>query len=250
MSEEQLGTGQESGGLRVNKALAAAGLGSRRAVEELVRDGRVSVNGRTLLDLGRRIDPENDRLEVDGVRVVLDSRRRYWLLNKPTGVVTTASDPQGRPTVMELVPAEPRVFPVGRLDQDTEGLLLLTNDGELAHRLTHPSFGVAKRYLAEVAEVPKGLIGRLTDGVELEDGPARAERARVAGGAGRRTMIELVMLEGRNREVRRLMEAAGAPVRRLVRTAVGPLRLTGLRPGAHRALRQDEVRALYKEVGL
>jgi pseudouridine synthase len=246
VSEDQPATG----GLRVNKALAAAGLGSRRAVEELVRDGRVSVNGRTLLDLGRRIDPENDRLEVDGVRVVLDSRRRYWLLNKPPGVVTTASDPQGRPTVMELVPAEPRVFPVGRLDQDTEGLLLLTNDGELAHRLTHPSFGVAKRYLAEVAEVPRGLIGRLTEGVELDDGPARAERARVAGGAGRRTMIELEMLEGRNREVRRLMEAAGAPVRRLVRTAVGPLRLTGLRPGAHRALRQDEVRALYKEVGL
>jgi pseudouridine synthase len=237
-------------GLRVNKALAAAGLGSRRAVEQLVRAGRVSINGRVLEDLGRRVDPENDKLEVDGVRVVLDTRRRYWLVNKPTGVVTTASDPQGRPTVMELVPVEPRVFPVGRLDQDSEGLLLLTNDGELAHRLTHPSFGVVKRYLAEVAELPPGTINRIQRGVELDDGPAKAERARLVGGSGRRQMIELEMLEGRNREVRRMLEAAGAPVKRLVRTAVGPLRLTGLAPGSHRALRQEEVRALYKAVGL
>jgi 23S rRNA pseudouridine2605 synthase len=239
-----------STGLRVNKALAAAGLGSRRAVEQLVRAGRVSVNGRVLEDLGRRVDPETDKLEVDGVRVVLDARRRYWLVNKPTGVVTTASDPQGRPTVMELVPVEPRVFPVGRLDQDSEGLLLLTNDGELAHRLTHPSFGVVKRYLAEVTELPPGTINRIQRGVELDDGPAKAERARIVGGSGRRQMIELEMLEGRNREVRRMLEATGAPVKRLVRTAVGPLRLTGLAPGGHRALRQEEVRALYKAVGL
>ena len=248
MSRDAPGDGDR--GLRVNKALAAAGLGSRRAVEELVRSGRVSVNGRVLHDLGRRIDPETDRLELDGTRIVLDARRRYWLLNKPAGVVTTASDPQGRPTVVELVPAEPRVFPVGRLDQDTEGLLLLTNDGELAHRLTHPSFGVVKRYLAEVGDLPPGLINRVQRGVELEDGPAKAERARIVGSSGRRQMVELEMLEGRNREVRRLLEAAGAPVRRLVRTALGPLRLTGLAPGSHRALRQEEIRALYKAVGL
>jgi 23S rRNA pseudouridine2605 synthase len=236
--------------LRLNKALAAAGLGSRRAVEDLVRDGRVAVNGQTVTDLGRRVDPHSDRLEVDGSRVVLDERQRYWLLNKPAGVVTTAADPQGRTTVLDLVPGEPRVFPVGRLDADTEGLLLLTTDGDLTHRLTHPSFGVPKRYLAEVADLPRGVVGRLLRGVELEDGPARAVKARVVAAAGRRQMIEVVMVEGRNREVRRLLEAAGAPVRRLVRTGIGPLRLTGLAPGSHRALRKDEVRALYKAVGL
>jgi 23S rRNA pseudouridine2605 synthase len=236
--------------LRLNKALAAAGLGSRRAVEDLVRDGRVAINGETVTDLGRRVDPGADRLEVDGSRVVLDERQRYWLLNKPTGVVTTASDPQGRRTVLDLVPAEPRVFPVGRLDADTEGLLLLTTDGDLTYRLTHPSFGVPKRYLAEVADLPQGVVGRLLRGVELDDGPARAVKARVVAAAGRRQMIEVVMVEGRNREVRRLLEAAGAPVRRLVRTGIGPLRLTGLAPGGHRALRQEEVRALYKAVGL
>jgi 23S rRNA pseudouridine2605 synthase len=250
--EREPGGGEPGGGerLRLNKALSAAGLGSRRAVERLVHAGRVELNGEVVLDLGRRVDPEHDRLEVDGSRVVLDPRRRYWLLNKPGGVVTTASDPEGRPTVLELVPDQPRVFPVGRLDRDTEGLLLLTNDGPLAHRLGHPRFGVERRYLAEVERVPAGLVARLRRGVELEDGPARALRARVIARAGRRQMLEIGMVEGRNREVRRMLEAAGAPVRRLVRTGFGPVTLARLRPGGHRPLTQDEVRALYRAVGL
>jgi 23S rRNA pseudouridine2605 synthase len=248
------GTLADDGGderrVRLNKVLSTAGLGSRRAVEDLVRAGRVSVGGRVVTDLGQRVDPERDQVAVDGSRVVVDQRRRYWLLNKPAGVVTTADDPQGRPTVVQMVPAQPRVFPVGRLDLDTEGLLILTNDGDLAHRLTHARFGVEKRYLAEVEQLPPDALARLRRGVELDDGPARAQRARIVGSSGRRRMVEVIMLEGRNREVRRLLDAVGAPVRRLVRTAVGPLRLTGLAPGEYRPLRQEEVRRLYRAVGL
>jgi 23S rRNA pseudouridine2605 synthase len=236
--------------LRLNKALSAAGLGSRRAVEDLVRAGRVSVDGQVVHDLGRRVDPAHDRVTVDGSRVVLDERRRYWLLNKPAGVISTAADPSGRPTVVGLVPDQPRVFPVGRLDRDTEGLLLLTNDGPLAYRLTHARYGVDKRYLAEVERLPADAPARLRRGVELEDGLAKPIRVRVVAGAGRRPMIEVVLVEGRNREVRRLLEAVGAPVRRLVRTAVGPIRLTGLAPGEFRALRPDEIRSLYRATGL
>jgi 23S rRNA pseudouridine2605 synthase len=230
--------------------LSAAGLGSRRAVEELVRAGRVAVDGEVVQDLGRRVDPTRDRVTVDGSRVVLDERRRYWLLNKPAGVITTAADPSGRPTVVGLVPDQPRVFPVGRLDRDTEGLLLLTNDGPLAYRLTHARYGVEKRYLAEVERLPADAPARLRKGVELPDGPARPVRVRVVAGSGRRRMLEVVMVEGRNREVRRLLEAVGAPVRRLVRTAVGPIRLTGLAPGEYRALRPAEIRGLYQAIGL
>ncbi len=244
------GAGGDQGRIRLNKVLSAAGLGSRRAVEELVRAGRVSVGGRVVTDLGQRVDPERDEVAVDGSRVVVDQRRRYWLLNKPAGVVTTAADPQGRPTVVELVPSRPRVFPVGRLDRDTEGLLLLTNDGDLAYRLTHARFAVEKRYLAEVEQLPRDALAHLRRGVVLDDGPAKAERARAVGGAGRRRMVEVVMVEGRNREVRRLLDAVGAPVRRLVRTGIGPLRLSGLAPGEYRALGHDEVRGLYRAVGL
>jgi 23S rRNA pseudouridine2605 synthase len=236
--------------LRLNKALSGAGLGSRRAVEELVRAGRVSVAGEVVQDLGRRVDPMHDRVEVDGSRVVLDERRRYWLLNKPAGVVSTAADPEGRPTVVGMVPEQPRVFPVGRLDRDTEGLLLLTNDGPLAYRLTHARYGIEKRYLAEVERLPADAPGRLRQGVELDDGFARPVRVRVVAGSGRRRMIEVVLVEGRNREVRRLLEAVGAPVRRLVRTAVGPIRLTGLAPGEYRPLRPEELRNIYKAAGL
>jgi len=245
-------TGEPGAGqaLRLNKALSAAGLGSRRAVEELVRAGRVAVDGEVVNDLGRRVDPAHDRVTVDGSRVVLDERRRYWLLNKPAGVISTAADPSGRPTVVGLVPDRPRVFPVGRLDRDTEGLLLLTNDGPLAYRLTHARYGVEKRYLAEVERLPADAPARLRRGIELQDGLAKPVRVRVVAGAGRRRMIEVVLVEGRNREVRRLLEAVGAPVRRLVRTAVGPIRLTGLAPGEFRALRPDEVRNLYRATGL
>jgi len=245
------GDGRDVEGLlRLNKALSGAGLGSRRAVEELVRAGRVSIGGEVVHDLGRRVDPVSDRVEVDGSRVVLDERRRYWLLNKPGGVVSTAADPEGRPTVVGMVPEQPRVFPVGRLDRDTEGLLLLTNDGPLAYRLTHARYGIEKRYLAEVDHLPADAPARLRKGVELEDGFARPTRVRVVAGSGRRRMVEVVMVEGRNREVRRLLDAVGAPVRRLVRTAVGPVRLTGLAPGEFRPLRPEEIRSLYKAAGL
>jgi 23S rRNA pseudouridine2605 synthase len=236
--------------VRLNKALSGAGLGSRRAVEELVRAGRVSIAGVVVQDLGRRVDPVSDRVEVDGSRVVLDERRRYWLLNKPAGVVSTAADPEGRPTVVGMVPEQPRVYPVGRLDRDTEGLLLLTNDGPLAYRLTHARYGIEKRYLAEVEHLPADAPGRLRNGVELEDGFAKPTRVRVVAGSGRRRMIEVMLVEGRNREVRRLLDAVGAPVRRLVRTAVGPIRLTGLAPGEFRPLRPEEIRNLYKAAGL
>ena len=236
--------------IRLNKVLAGAGLGSRRAVEALVRAGRVTVDGEVVSDLGRRVDPARDRVALDGSQVVLDTQRRYWLLNKPAGVVSTAADEKGRPTVVQLVPERPRVFPVGRLDRDTEGLLLLTNDGPLAYRLTHARYGVEKRYLAEVERLPGNAISRLLAGVTLEDGLAKAERARLVAGSGRRRMVEVVMVEGRNREVRRLLDAVGAPVRRLVRTAVGPIRLTGLAPGEYRPLRPEEVRRLYQAVGL
>jgi 23S rRNA pseudouridine2605 synthase len=249
--EHHAGRDEDGGAsLRLNKALSGAGLGSRRAVEELVRAGRVSVGGEVVHDLGRRVDPVSDRVEVDGSRVVLDERRRYWLLNKPAGVVSTAADPGGRPTVVEMVPEQPRVFPVGRLDRDTEGLLLLTNDGPLAYRLTHARYGIEKRYLAEVERLPADAPGRLRKGIELEDGFARPTRVRVVAASGRRRMVEIVLVEGRNREVRRLLEAVGAPVRRLVRTAVGPIRLTGLAPGEFRPLRPEEIRRLYKAAGL
>jgi 23S rRNA pseudouridine2605 synthase len=248
VAEGPAGDGGEA--VRLNKALSGAGLGSRRAVEELVRAGRVSVAGEVVQDLGRRVDPVSDRVEVDGSRVVLDERRRYWLLNKPAGVVSTAADPEGRPTVVGMVPEQPRVFPVGRLDRDTEGLLLLTNDGPLAYRLTHARYGIEKRYLAEVERLPADAPGRLRNGIELEDGFAKPTRVRVVAGSGRRRMIEVMLVEGRNREVRRLLDAVGAPVRRLVRTAVGPIRLTGLAPGEFRPLRPEEIRNLYKAAGL
>ena len=229
-----------SGGDRLQKVLAAAGLGSRRACEILIEEGRVTVNGEVAV-LGRRVDPETDRIELDGVRVPVRPGLVTYLLNKPRGVVSTASDPQGRPTVVQLVPAEPRIFPVGRLDTDTEGLLLLTNDGDLAHRLTHPSFGVEKEYLAHVEGNPTpATLRRLREGVELEDGrTAPAKATLVAPG-----VIGLVIHEGRNRQVRRMCEAVGHPVRRLVRTRIGPLAERRLKPGEWRVLDLEEVRAL------
>ena len=233
-------TPELSGGERLQKVLAARGFGSRRVCEELVADGRVTVNGEVAV-VGRRVDVEDDRVEVDGVPVPVKPGLVYYLLNKPPGVVTTASDPQGRPTVVELVPAEPRVFPVGRLDADTEGLLLLTNDGELTHRLTHPSFGVEKEYLAEVEGRPTpGTMRRLRQGVELDDGITAPAKAALVS----ETVVRLTIHEGRNRQVRRMCDAVGHPVRRLVRTRIGPLADRSLKPGEHRALTRDELRAL------
>ena len=227
---------------RLQKILARVGIASRRVVEEMIEDGRVAVNG-AVAELGQRADPGVDAIEVDGVLVGVRPDTVWYLLNKPAGVVSTASDPQGRPTVVQLVPEEPRVFPVGRLDAETEGLLLLTNDGEVTHRLTHPSYGVEKEYLAHVEGTPsRGALRRLREGVELDDGmTAPATAAMVSPG-----VVRLVIHEGRNRQVRRMCEAIGHPVVRLVRTRIGPLVDTKLGPGQWRPLGQDEVRALER----
>ena len=232
---------------RLQKLLARAGLGSRRACEELIRDGRVTVNGR-VASLGDRVDPTADEVAVDGGRVPLDPELHYYALNKPKGVVTTSRDPQGRPDISAFAPRGVRVFSVGRLDRETEGLLLLTNDGELANRLTHPRFGVEKEYLAEVEGSPRAAdLRRLERGVELDDGTARAASARAVGVSGGRTAVRLVMKEGRKREVRRMLSAIGFPVGRLVRVRVGPIRLGRLRPGEVRPLEASEVADLYRE---
>jgi len=234
-------TADGEGGIRLQKVLAQLGFGSRRVCDDLIADGRVTVDGVVAL-LGRRVDPETARVEVDGMPVSVRPGLVYYLVNKPPGVVTTADDPQGRPVVVDLVPAEPRVWPVGRLDADTEGLLVLTNDGELTQRLTHPSFGVDKEYLAHVEGDPSpGSLRRLREGVELDDGvtaPAKASRP----GPG---LVRIVIHEGRNRQVRRMCQAVGHPVRRLVRVRIGPLADPTLAPGAWRPLTLAEVRALH-----
>ena len=231
---------------RVQKVLARAGIGSRRACEELIVAGRVTVDERPAV-LGDRVDAARQRLAVDGVPVVTRPDLVYYLLNKPARVVTTARDPEGRPTVVDLVPPEPRVFPVGRLDYDTEGLLLLTNDGELAELLTHPRHGVEKAYVADVDAVPgRGELRRLREGVDLDDGPTSPARARVLARHDGGAALEIVVHEGRNRQVRRMCEAVGLRVRRLVRTRIGPVRDDRLAPGEWRELRSREVRALYE----
>lgn len=225
---------------RLQKALARAGLGSRRACEDLIADERVTVNG-AVASLGDRVDPEADEVAVDGVVVGVRPGLVHYLLNKPAGVVTTADDPQGRPTVIELVPADPRVHPVGRLDLDTEGLLILTNEGELTHRLTHPSFGVDKEYLAEVEGAPsRGALRRLREGVELDDGLTAPARVSLLGDH----LLRITIHEGRNRQVRRMCDAIGHPVVRLVRTRIGPLTDRTLAPGEWRDLTGEEVHEL------
>ena len=230
----------EDEGDRLQKVLARAGLASRRVCEDLIAEGRVRVNGE-VARLGRRVDPTTDVIEVDGGLVPIAPGLVYYLLNKPTGVVTTAADTHGRPTVVEMVPTEPRVFPVGRLDADTEGLLLLTNDGELTHRLTHPSFGVEKEYLASVEGDPSpAALRRLREGVELDDGmTSPAKVARIDAG-----LLRITIHEGRNRQVRRMCEAVGHPVTRLVRSRIGTLADRKLKPGEWRPVTPDEVRAL------
>jgi 23S rRNA pseudouridine2605 synthase len=236
-------------GERLQKVLARAGIGSRRASEELIADGRVTVDG-DVAQLGRRVDPETAHIEVDGVPVVTRADIVHYLLNKPVQTVSTVSDPEGRPTVVDLVPPEPRVFPVGRLDWDTEGLLVLTNDGDLTQLLTHPSHGVEKEYLAEVEGVPsRGALRALRDGVTLDDGVTAPAEVRLVQPRGDHAAVEIVIHEGRNRQVRRMCEAVGHPVRRLVRTRIGSLADRSLAPGEWRTLRSDEVRALYAAAG-
>ena len=221
--------------------LARAGFGSRRACEELIAAGRVTVDG-DVATLGQRVDAGTARVEIDGALVPVAPDLVYYLLNKPDGVITTAEDPQGRPTVLGLVPAEPRVFPVGRLDLHTEGLLVLTNDGVLSQLLTHPSHGVPKEYVAEVdgGTPAPGALRALRRGVELDDGLTAPAEVGVLGPG----VLRLIIHEGRYRQVRRMCEAVGHPVRRLVRTRIGPVRDTGLAPGRWRVLTAAEVRAL------
>ncbi len=233
-------------GERLQKVLATRGWGSRRVCEEIIAAGRVTVNGEPAV-LGRRVDPEQDRIEVDGVPVGARPGLVHYLLNKPLGVVTTASDPQGRRTVVELVPSEPRVYPVGRLDVNTEGLLLLTNDGELAQRLTHPSHGVEKEYLVDVSGglVAQGKIRALRDGIELDDGmTAPAQVSQPSPG-----VLRITIHEGRNRQVRRMCEAIGHPVRRLVRVRIGTLSDRTLKPGQWREVTPAELKALIEATG-
>lgn len=245
-----------TGGVRIQKVLSAAGVSSRRAAEDLIRQGRVTVNGRKA-ELGRRVDPASDRVEVDGERVAADPGKRYLVLNKPAGVITTRSDPQKRPTVMDLVSTDAQVYPVGRLDAATEGLLLLTNDGEVAHRLAHPSYEVSKVYLAEVEGLFDAVRGArlIKSGIRIDESArkAKAEKVRVLGTRSRpapASILEVTVHEGRNHVVRKMLEATGHPVKKLVRTAVGPLKLGHLRPGEHRELTPREIASLYRAVGL
>jgi len=233
-------------GERLQKTLARAGFGSRRSCEILISEGRVTVDGR-VAELGNRVDPEHQLICVDGALAPTAQNAVYYLLNKPDGVVTTASDPQGRRTVLELVESSVRIFPVGRLDMNTEGLLILTNDGRLAHLLTHPSSGIAKEYLARVEGDPSpAVIRRLREGVELDDGmTSPAQVSRVSDG-----LLRIVIHEGRNRQVRRMCAAVGHEVTRLVRTRIGPIQDATLSPGTSRQLSLSEVRRLMEAVGL
>ncbi len=234
---------------RIHKVVAASGYASRRRAEELVAAGRITVDGVTAT-IGQRVDPDTVHIEIDGVPLPVRPGLVYRLMYKPVGVVSTADDPHGRSTVVDLAGADTRVYPVGRLDADSEGLLILTNDGDLTQRLTHPSHGVSKTYHALVdGSVDTATARRLTAGVALDDGPAAALAARVIDRRRDRSLLELVMGEGRKREVRRMCDAVGHPVRRLVRTAIGPLQDRNLRPGEVRDLTLDEVRALYAASG-
>ena len=227
-------------GERLQKVLARTGVGSRRVCEDLIVDGRVTVNGDVPV-LGRRVDIDVDVIELDGVPLPVRPGLVHYLVNKPPGVVSTAEDTHDRPTVVGLVPPEPRVYPVGRLDMDSEGLLVVTNDGELTHRLTHPSYGVPKEYLVHVEGEPSaGAIRRLRDGLELDDGMTAPARVAVVSPS----LLRMVIHEGRNRQIRRMCEAVGHPVIRLVRTRIGPLADPSLTPGSYRPLTFDEVRGL------
>ena len=251
-------TAHDPDGVRLQKVLARAGVASRRAAEELIAQGRVQVDGETVREMGRRIDPDTAVLHVDGARVALRDDQVYLALNKPRGLLSTMSDDLGRPCVgdlladrVELMNSAQRLFHVGRLDADTEGLLLLTNDGELGHRLMHPSYEVPKTYLAEIeGKIARDLGKRLRDGVELEDGTVRVDAFKLIDAMPGRATVQLELHEGRKHVVRRLLTAVGHPVQRLVRTAVGEVRLGNQKPGKLRPLDRVEVGNLYKAVGL
>jgi len=239
-------------GVRLQKVLASAGVGSRRACEDVIAAGRVSVDGVVVREQGVRIDPTQSVVHVDGRRLQLDTSIVTIALNKPLGVVSTMHDPEGRPSLAEFVADRPeRLFHVGRLDADSEGLLLLTNDGELANRLAHPSHGVLKTYLATLeGRVPASLGTRLREGIELEDGGIQVDGYRLVDATPQESMVEVVVHEGRNRIVRRIFEEVGFPVTRLLRTQIGPIRLGDLKVGRTRVLSRTEVGSLMAAVGL
>ena len=247
MSEAPIVTGGKPESERLQRYLARSGVAARRQAEELMREGRVTVNGALATEPGFSIRPGIDRVEVDGNTVHPRTDHHYLLLNKPEGVVTTVSDPRGRPTVMDLVRSRRRLFPVGRLDADSAGLLLLTDDGELAQRLTHPRYGIRKTYVAEVRGEQLGQrVDALRKGVKLADGFAKPKSVKLIRQDRASGAIELVLSEGRNREVRRMCSAVGLKVTSLLRTRLGPLSVQGLRPGAWRPLTPAEVEALQE----
>ena len=248
-------------GQRLQKVLAHAGVASRRACEQLIADGRVSVDGITVTEAGVRVDPLTQEIRVDGSRILTNPELITLMLHKPAGIVTTMEDPEGRPTVAQYgrdylaehpeLPDSLRLVHVGRLDTETEGLLLLSNDGELSHRLMHPSFEIAKTYVAIVeGQVEPWVPRKLRRGIELEDGEAKADRVTVKDSGPRGSIVEITLHSGKNRIVRRMLDAVGHPVTRLARTRLGPLRLGNLRPGQTRPLSGEEIAALQKEVGL
>lgn len=242
-------------GVRLQKVLSQAGIASRRVAERMIIDGRIEVDGRIVTELGTRVDPDSADIRVDGARIVLDDSMVYLAINKPRGMHSTMSDDRGRPCVGDLIEHRVRgnkkLFHVGRLDADTEGLLLLTNDGDLAHRLMHPSFEVPKTYLATVTgSVPRGLGKTLKAGVELDDGPVQLDDFAVIDAVPGKTLVRVTLHEGRKHIVRRLLAAAGFPVQELVRTDIGPVTLGEQRPGSIRVLTRKEVGDLYSAVGL
>lgn len=241
---------EDSGGMRLQKVLAQAGVASRRRSEELMASGRVEVNGDIVTRLGARVDPEHDVIRVDGRRLPPRNDHAYLMLNKPRGVVSSMADEQGRPDLQRFVAdREDRLFHVGRLDTDTSGLLIFTNDGDIAHRLAHPSFEIEKRYVALVSGTVAPSLGkRLLEGVDLEDGPARVDRFSVRDRSGGRSLVELDIHMGRNRIVRRLLAEVGHPVIELTRTGFGPLKLGDLRMGTMRELSRDELGDLFDSV--
>lgn len=245
----------ESDGVRLQKVLSQAGIASRRVAERMIIDGRVEVDGQVVTELGTRVDPDASEIRVDGARVILDDSLVYLALNKPQGMHSTMSDDRGRPCIGDLVEHRVRgnkkLFHVGRLDADTEGLILLTNDGELAHRLMHPSYEIPKTYVATVnGAVPRGLGKKLKAGIELDDGPIAVDDFAVVDAVPGKTLIRVTLHEGRKRIVRRMLAAAGFPVQALVRTDIGAVTLGDQRPGSIRALRRNEIGELYKAVGL
>ncbi|MGK2882373.1 MAG: pseudouridine synthase [Mycobacterium sp.] len=245
----------ENEGTRLQKVLSQAGIASRRVAERMISDGRVEVDGRIVTEQGTRVDPSASVIRVDGARIMLDESLVHLALNKERGMMSTMSDDQGRPCVGDVVQYRVRgnknLFHVGRLDIDTEGLLILTNDGELAHRLMHPSYEIPKTYLATVeGKIPRGLGKQLRDGVELDDGPAAVDDFAVVDAVPGKSLIRVTLHEGRKRIVRRMLAAVGFPVLELVRTDIGPIKLGDQKPGTLRPLNSKEIGELYKAVGM